>query len=133
MNHPARGKSRLFQTRGDTDTYVGSGITLQRDGRFVRMARTGSPEQPAEMLRGLGESAPSIRDKMNCKVDALYKVLQLYKPECVVSALWLRNVQLGFAGERLGRCPTNDQVLAYVEYVATLYLIDPSDGRNQNV
>jgi len=75
----------------------------------------------------LGESVGEIKQAMSDQVAELYAILHRYQPECVLGALWFRNARYGpaVAPHMPDRGET---ILAYVEYVATLYARNRGPG-----
>jgi len=112
----------------DVESFVGPGVAMRREGRNIQMASTLTPEEHAHMREELGARVNPMLAAMNADVDALYEILHQYPPECVLGALWFRNAPFGAAGDGP---PSDDgnKILAYVDYVATLYLISPGNGQ----
>lgn len=112
---------------GDYERYEGPGVTVERNGRVVRWTSTLDPEGRAEFRRALGDGVGDLEAQMTDDVDALYAILHRYRPQDVIAAIWFRIAPKGDeSGHKIG--PEGEATLAYVEYVATLYLHDPGDG-----
>lgn len=100
---------------------------MEREGRFIRMASTLDASQHAQMRQVLGESVDEIKQEMSDQVDDLYAILHRYRPESVLGALWFRSAPKGSAA---GPNPQDEGqgLLAYVEYLATLYVRNRGSG-----
>jgi len=91
------------------------------------MTSTLDPESRAEFRRALGDGVGDLETQMTEDVDALYGILHRYRPQDVIAAIWFRTAPKGDAsGHNIGS--GGEGTLAYVEYVATLYLHDPGAG-----
>ncbi len=116
----------LFRPR-DHERLESPGFVMEREGRFVRMASTLDAAQHAQMRQALGESVGEIKQEMSDQVDDLYAILHRYRPESVLGALWFRSAPKGYAS---GPHPQDEgqSLLAYVEYLATLYVRNRGSG-----
>lgn len=116
----------LFRGR-DYERYDGPGVTVERNGRVVRWTSTLDPDGRAEFRKALGDGVGDLEAQMTEDVDALYAILHRYRPQDVIAAIWFRIAPKGDeSGHQTG--PEGEASLAYVEYVATLYLHDPGQG-----
>ncbi|MBE0417990.1 MAG: hypothetical protein IBX63_09525 [Coriobacteriia bacterium] len=111
----------------DYERFDGPGVTIERSGRVVRWTSTLDPESHAEMRKALGEGVGDLEGQMTDDVEALYRILHRYRPQDVIAAIWFRTAPKGDAASPNPNTGGGGS-LAYVEYVATLYLCDPGTG-----
>lgn len=111
----------------DYERFDGPGMTVERRGRVIRWTSTLDSDGHAEMRKALGDGVRDLEAQMTDDVEALYGILHRYRPQDVIAAIWFRTAPKGDAA---GSNPNNSDggSLAYVEYVAMLYLCDPGGG-----
>ena len=114
----------------DYERYAGPGFVMERDGRVVRTRSTLDADGHAEMRRRLATSVDEIKGSLSSQVADLYAILHQYRPEDVLGALWFRNARYGSAAAPNAAVRDDTANLAFVEYVATLYVRDRGAGED---
>lgn len=112
--------------RRDHERFEGPGFVMEREGRVIRTASTVDASQHAQRRQALGESVDELKQQISDQVDELYEILHRYRPESVLGALWFRTAPKGFAAAPHPQ--VGQTVLAYVEYLATLYVKNRGPG-----